>query len=540
MAPHADNETDDDRLPGPERPPMSTNPPRLLIIGAGSRGFAYAKATQDSSNGIVVAVVEPIEYKRKRMGELHIWGKSGPPEGQEFAHWKDYVKYELERRDRAARGEPVPDGADGVFICVLDEQHKEVIIDLAPLGLHIMCEKPLATSFSDCVDIYRALLPDLPEKSTPSKIFSIGHVLRYSPHNMLLRKLLLEDRVIGDIMSINHTEPVGWWHFTHSYVRGNWRKEKTTAPSLLTKSCHDIDFLLWLLCSPPPQVSTPAHIPKSVTSTGALQYFTKVRKPTAAGSATNCLSCPIESSCKYSAKKIYIGPQFKGLQSGNTHWPIHIVVPEIEDCVAKGTGESTVLSKLAEDYDANTTPPQDIESRNWFGRCVWESDNDVCDEQVVTMTWENDPLPADAQDKELALRNRAAKTAVFHMVAHTTKICERYTHIYGSDGEIYADSSTITVEDFGSATTKVYKPHIAGGGHGGGDAGLARQFILAIDRVKNGNMAVAEAQKTFLGCSLEEVIRSHAMVFCAEEARKGKKVVDFPEWWAVEVEGKLR
>jgi hypothetical protein len=53
-------------------------------------------------------------------------------------------------------------------------------------------------------------------------IFSIGHVLRYSPHNMLLRKLVLQDRVIGDILSVVHTEPVGWWHFAHSYVRGNW------------------------------------------------------------------------------------------------------------------------------------------------------------------------------------------------------------------------------------------------------------------------------------------------------------------------------
>jgi hypothetical protein len=29
------------------------------------------------------------------------------------------------------------------------------------------------------------------------------------------------------------------------------------------------------------------------------------------------------------------------------------------------------------------------------------------------------------------------------------------------------------------------------------------------------------------------------MVFCAEEARRGKKVVDWAEWWAQKVEGKL-
>jgi hypothetical protein len=50
-------------------------------------------------------------------------------------------------------------------------------------------------------------------------LFAIGHVLRYSPHNMLLHKLLVEDFVVGDIVNINHTEPVGYWHFAHSYVR---------------------------------------------------------------------------------------------------------------------------------------------------------------------------------------------------------------------------------------------------------------------------------------------------------------------------------
>jgi predicted dehydrogenase len=221
MAPHADSPTVDDAgyLPAPVRPAMSKNPPRLLIIGAGSRGNAYARANRDSANGIVVAVAEPIAYKRQKLGEKYIWGKAGPSEGQEFEDWKQYLAWEQERRAKASRGEVVPEGADAAFICVLDEQHKEVIVGLAPLGLHIMCEKPLATRLEDCVSIYRSLLPDLPHKRTPSTIVSIGHVLRYSPHNMLLRKLLLEEKIIGEIMSINHTEPVGWWHFTHSYVR---------------------------------------------------------------------------------------------------------------------------------------------------------------------------------------------------------------------------------------------------------------------------------------------------------------------------------
>jgi predicted dehydrogenase len=80
-----------------------------------------------------------------------------------------------------------------------------------------MCEKPLSTNLEDCVSIYKSLRSN--PSSTPSQLFSIGHVLRYSPHNMLLRKLLLQDKVIGDIMSVDHTEPIGWWYFSHGFVR---------------------------------------------------------------------------------------------------------------------------------------------------------------------------------------------------------------------------------------------------------------------------------------------------------------------------------
>jgi hypothetical protein len=315
--------------------------------------------------------------------------------------------------------------------------------------------------------------------------------------------------------------------------RGNWRKESTSAPSLLTKSCHDIDFLLWLLCSPPPGSSEPPHLPSSITASGALQYFNKSRKPLAAGSATNCLSCDYESSCKFSAKKIYLGPGVKSFGSGNRKWPVDIVVPEIEDCIAKGgdqAGVAAITTKLAANYDSSTSA-SDIASKNWFGRCVYEADNDVCDDEVVTMTWDSDPI---SPSKD-ALGSRGPKIANFHMVAFTTKICDRYSYIYGTDGEIYADSSVITVTDFASGKETKHYPHIAGGGHGGGDDGLARQFVLAVDRVKNHGEQVAVAQEKYVGCTAEEIIRSHAVVFAAEDARRKKVVLDFPAWWKKEV-----
>jgi Predicted dehydrogenases and related proteins len=207
-----------------EQAPYSANPPRIVIIGAGSRGRTYANIIKSFTNGVVVAVAEPDEYKRMCLGEAVIWGKgNSPPEGSSFADWREFIEYERCRRARQESGEEdVPLGVDAAFVCVLDEMHREVVLELVKLGgLHIMCEKPLATTLSDCLDMYKALRHNTTLDGQQA-LFSIGHVLRYTPHNMLLRKLLLKDRVIGDVLSVVHTEPVGWWHFAHSYVRGNW------------------------------------------------------------------------------------------------------------------------------------------------------------------------------------------------------------------------------------------------------------------------------------------------------------------------------
>ncbi|KAF7558874.1 hypothetical protein G7046_g5282 [Stylonectria norvegica] len=505
----------------PPRPEMSDTPPRFLIIGAGSRGRNYAEAINSVSNGVVAAVAEPIKFKRDVLGRDNIWDDNGPKDGQSFADWREFLQYEQNRRRRVAAGEEgLPEGVDGAFICVLDEMHREVVVGLAPLGLHIMCEKPLACSLQECIDMYKAMKP-----SQASKVFSVGHVLRYSPHNIMLRKLLVEDRVIGDISSVIHTEPVGWWHFTHSYVRGNWRNDRNTAPSLLTKSCHDIDLLLWLLCSPEKPGHGQPHLPATVSSSGGLHSFKKSRKPPAAGAATNCMKCPLgDSGCKYSAKNIYLGSKLKGLESGNTNWPISIVVHDIEDFTTQAERKEVLTKALEEDYD-ESTPKSEIQSRNWFGRCVFEADNNVCDDQFVTITWPESSRPA--------------KTATFHMVAQTTKICERYSNIYGEHGEIYADSKKIVVEDFNTGETKTHYPRVEDLGHGGGDLGLTRQFVLACDRVKNHRWEAERAQDEFIGCTLEEVLRSHAMVFAAEEARLGRKVLDWDEWWNSRVAGGL-
>lgn len=597
----------------PPPPPPSQRPPRIIVIGAGSRGRAYARAVRSSSNGVVVAVAEPDDFKREAFGREFIWGDVARVDEEKaarlkqercFAGWSEFVSFEMERRrhrwpeakqrqacsgvsgsivesrvDITTNGkdggeghnypydEDEDEGVDAALVCVLDHQHLPCVRDLAPLGLHIMCEKPLATTLSDCVELYRIAkgLQTNPPAHTPAAragaVFGIGHVLRYSPHNMTLRRLLLDERVVGDLLSVVHTEPVGWWHFAHSYVRGNWRREDTSAPSLLTKSCHDMDILLWLLCEQPQgdgKMSRP-HLPKTVTATGSLQFFRRARKPVAAGSATNCLSCPAEEACAYSAKKIYVTSPVSGLDAGNVGWPVKIVLPEIEDLFRSDRKEARrkLLVELAQDYDNDAVSDAVVRGRNWFGRCVFEADNDVCDEEVVTITWDDDVDNATTAAANGvtgtgtadSLAHRGAKTATFHMVSHTRQICERYTHVYGTLGELEADSRTISLRLFSDPPehpARVIRPYIdPTSGHGGGDSGLIRQFVLAVDMVKNHSGGDGEAdrwtaeraQREVLGCTLDEILRAHALVFAAEESRRTGVRVDWAEWWSREIEG---
>ena len=126
------------------------------------------------------------------------------------------------------------------------------------------------------------------------------------------------------------------------------------------------------------------------------------------------------------------------------------------------------------------------------------------------------------------------------MVSQTVKQCDRYSHFYGDRGEIYADSFEIKIQDFETQTTRTLKPKIEHAGHGGGDLGLARQFVTAVDMVKNHGWEAKKAQDEFVGCTLEEVVRSHGVVFAAEEARLQRKVVDWQTWWNETVEKKIQ
>ncbi|RIB13526.1 putative oxidoreductase [Gigaspora rosea] len=424
-----------------------SKPITISIIGAGQRGFTYANYTKiEPQWAKVVAVAEPIEFRRNKMVKLYNISKENV-----FIDWKEMIKR--------------PKLSDVVVIATLDDLHVEPTIAFANKKYNILLEKPMAINIEGCKKIKNAVLEN-------EIIFTIGHVLRYTPHNILV-KSIIDSGFIGNVVNIQHMEPVGFWHFTHSYVRGNWRKEKESCFSLMTKCCHDIDLISYWNSSPCVKIS----------SFGNLVYFNSKNKPKEAGDAKHCSECKIESTCPYSAKKIYIDNFYK---KGVESWPVNVVTDIVD------------IENLT-----------DALKNGSYGRCVYECDNDVVDNQVVNLEFAN------------------GSTANITMIAYTETACERKTKIFGTLGEIECDGiDTITYYNFLTRKKEIIKPvdifeHKDLSSHGGGDLALIRSFIYSI----------GESLST-----LKDVNNSHLLVFAAEYSRKTGKTIniqEFREMWGI-------
>ncbi|KAL3063998.1 hypothetical protein OYC64_000328 [Pagothenia borchgrevinki] len=415
---------------------------RLIVVGAGCRGEIYSSFGSIHPERLkVVGVADPRKFARTKLQQQH-----NIVDENIFEDWHTMVEREK--------------FADAVAICTPDRLHKEPAVAFAKKGYHVLLEKPMATTAEDCTAIVEAC-------TQSGVMLSVGHVLRYDPviHNI---KELIDAGAIGDVMHIQHLEPVGFWHFAHSFVRGNWRNEEESSFALLAKSCHDIDLIHhW----------AGARRCLKVTSFGSVSHFGKKDKP--AGAGNRCLDCSIEADCPYSARKIYMDR----VKQGNTGWPVSVICPNSFPDIESVT-------------EALETGP--------YGRCVYECDNDVCSNQVVNMEFEG------------------GLTAAFSMVAFTEEICKRKTTIYGSKGELSCDGHEVRVFDFLTQRSTKHSPlsgaprrFMSMSGHGGADYYLMDAFVSA----------VANNDPSLIRSGPEETLLSHLLVFEAERSRLEGRVV---------------
>ncbi|MBK7358346.1 MAG: Gfo/Idh/MocA family oxidoreductase [Saprospiraceae bacterium] len=412
-------------------------PITAITLGAGSRGNVYGNYAISNPDQIdIVGVAEPIPLRNERYSKKHKIATEN-----RFVTWEHVFQK--------------PKFADAIIITTPDHLHYGPCMKALAMGYDVLLEKPMAQTEKECRDILA-----LTKKT--GAIVGLCHVLRYAPYFIKLKELI-HNGSIGELISIQHFEPIQHIHMAHSFVRGNWHNSKESTPIILAKSCHDLDIMRWLVGKPSVRVA----------AFGNLKWFNKQNAP--AGSTARCHDgCAIESTCPYSAVKIYLRER---------SYTYVFDLPEQKELVP-----DAIMNYL------KTTN---------YGRCVYRMDNDQCDHYVMSLLFEG------------------GITASFNMEAFTGYHGRR-TRVMGSMGDLTGDMEQFVHTDFRTGKTTnwdsksfdegAYKNH----GHGGGDYRLMQDWV----------QAVAQKNPNLLTSTIDASIESHLMGFAAEKSRKNKKIVD--------------
>ena len=374
---------------------MGSGPVSIVAIGAGNRTSKYLEYVKQHPDRVrLVGVVELNDIRRQSVAE-----RFGLEPSQCYADYHDFFRNPVQ--------------TDAVMVCTPENMHFEPTMLAIEAGYHVLLEKPIAQTLEECQAIGEAA-------RKKGVLVSVCHVLRYHPYFMKVKELV-DSGELGHIISINHRTSVGVDRAAHGFVRGIWRSERLSNPMLMSKCCHDIDFLLWL-------TKTPC---RKLTSFGSLRWFKAKNAPE--GSAERCIDCGVESHCPFSAVDLY---------QVRRDWIANFDVPEGK------TIDDVIEDQLREGL---------------YGRCVYHCDNDVVDHQIVSMEMESEV------------------TINFSMDIFTLKDC-RETHISLTEGEIDGDENRLRVRRFRGAEETVYdfsglahQPF-----HAGADLAIIADFIDAI------------------------------------------------------------
>ena len=406
----------------------------VSVIGLGNRGSEYMRFLK-SFHGSKTEIHSICDIRQQALDDIGSAHKI--PKDRQYLSTKEFF----------AKGVI----SDALIIATQDASHFEITKEALNTGYTlILLEKPV----SGMEEEYKELRDLAKEKGA---LLIICHVLRYSNYFSKIKKIIASGE-LGDIIAIKHTENVGYFHFAHSFVRGNWRSEQESTPSLLAKCCHDLDLIAWFMDSPC----------VSVSSVGDVKYFKKECAPE--GAAKTCMGgCKVKKDCPYDAERLYITDPFY-----------------------KATFVKYMPRTLTGKLRSTKEEVRDAIKNGDYGRCVFHCDNDVCDYQTVTMNFENGAV------------------GVLNMTAFSDR-CFRECHVMGTKGELIGYGAKLEKRIYGGKKCKVHTGTADMLGHVEGDI-----------RLINGFVKILCGEKTDLTdiTTIDATVTSHDIALAAEKSRK--------------------
>jgi predicted dehydrogenase len=137
---------------------------------------------------------------------------------------------------------------DAVLICTPHHLHADLAIAAAESGKHVVVEKPMATSVSDCDRMIAAA-------DRHGVLISVCYCQRFDPRVQTSRRLI-EAGLLGDPLGTRIVfgqlrTPEYWSSGLTGRTRSSWRSRRETAGGgvLIMNACHVIDYVCWLIGS---------------------------------------------------------------------------------------------------------------------------------------------------------------------------------------------------------------------------------------------------------------------------------------------------
>ena len=139
-------------------------------------------------------------------------------------------------------------GLDAVSVCVANAMHASISVQALNAGLHVLCEKPMATTLADCESMVEAA------KKNGKKLM-IGQNQRFAQAHVKAKELIDAD-VIGKVLSFEtkfeHSGPEAWSGQANPWF---FDKKRSVFGAMADLGVHKTDLMHFLLGEPITRVS---------------------------------------------------------------------------------------------------------------------------------------------------------------------------------------------------------------------------------------------------------------------------------------------
>ena len=176
---------------------------RVGVIGAGVMGSNHARVLAGLPDTALVGVVDPLPAHRARVTEL------------------------AGCRTFATLDELIAEGVDAVTIAAPTHLHHEIALACIARGIHVLVEKPIASSVEEGQDIVAAA-------GRAGVTLMVGHVERFNPAVEAARPMLADPR------------------FIEVHRLGTFPERSLDIDVVFDLMIHDLDVLLSIVHAPVP------------------------------------------------------------------------------------------------------------------------------------------------------------------------------------------------------------------------------------------------------------------------------------------------